>query len=133
MSTVSEARALEFVRRAALPPQPRGRMEETGAAVTAALDAAKNQAAVVGSDIISFVQGVTPERRRAAIHSSLLAQLVAKQRVPDQRDIYAWYIAYFDVLANIGWSIQDKGFATYAEYTQGFEAHEAILQIAATL
>jgi hypothetical protein len=96
-------------------------------------DSAKNQAAVVGSEVVSFVQGVTAERRDAIVNSSLLAQLVAKQKVSDPDKIYDWYDAYFDVLTNIGWVVQDKSFAVYHESSQNFEAHKAILAVAATL
>lgn len=97
------------------------------------LDKAKDQAAIVGSDVISFVKGVTTEKRQAILDSSLLAQLVAKKKVGDPTQVYDWYDAYFDVLSNIGWVIQDRGFANYAESSEGFEAHEAILQIATSL
>ena len=42
-------------------------------------------------------------------------------------------VAYFEVLENIGWVIQDKGFASYEERADGLEAHEAILKVAATI
>ena len=96
-------------------------------------DTAKNQAAVVGSEIISFVSGVTAERRDAIVNSSLLAQLVAKQKISDPDRIYDWYDAYFDVLTNIGWVVQDKSFAVYHESSQNFEAHKAIIAVATTL
>lgn len=94
------------------------------------LETGKNQAAVVGSDVISFVSGVTAERREAIINSSLLAQLVAKKKVSDPNRIYDWYDAYFEVLTNIGWVMQDRSFAEYRENSQNFEAHKAILAVA---
>ena len=97
------------------------------------LSAAKDQAVIVGSEITSFVKGVTPEQRQDIINSTLLAQLVAKKRVPDATDIYRWYDQYFDVLSNIGWLIQDRQFATYSESSDGFEAHQAIIDVAKTL
>jgi hypothetical protein len=51
------------------------------------LSAAKDQAVIVGSEITSFVKGVTPEQGQDIINSALLAQLVAKKRVPDAIDI----------------------------------------------
>jgi hypothetical protein len=93
----------------------------------------KLQALIVGSEIISFVQGVTPERRQDLVNASTLAQLVAKKKVHDPADIYAWYDAYFDVLMNIGWVIQDRQFTIYKEDTFNAQAHEAILKVAAGL
>jgi hypothetical protein len=101
--------------------------------VALSLQAGKDQAAVVGSEITSFVSGVRADRRDAIINSSLLAQLVAKKRVPDATKIYEWYDAYFDVLANIGWVVQDKSFAEYDESSENLAAHEAILAVATTL
>lgn len=99
-------------------------------------DSAKNQAAVVGSDVISFVKGVIIEQRSDIVNASLLAQLVAKKKVAEPRtldEVNAWYVDYFDVLSRIGFVIQDKGFAQYKEKSQDFEAHEAILDVAAAL
>ncbi|MEO8545857.1 MAG: hypothetical protein ABI434_19900 [Burkholderiaceae bacterium] len=102
-------------------------------AVQLALDSTKNQATVVGSGVVSFVSGVTTERRQAIINSSLLAQLVARKKVPDPENIKDWYAAYFDTLTNIGWVVQDTGFAKYQESSENFDAHKAILTVAATL
>src|SRR5271166_5034980 len=43
------------------------------------------------------------------------------------------YDQYFDVLSNIGWLIQDRQFAAYSESSEGFEAHQAIMDVAKTL
>lgn len=131
MSTVANARA--FVQQAALPDAPRTRAAEPLAASDAPLVTGKNQAAVVGSEIVSFVSGVTAERREAIINSALLAQLVAKKRVPDATRVYEWYDAYFDALTNIGWVVQDRNFAEYHEESENFEAHKAILSVATAL
>ena len=99
-------------------------------------DAAKAQAAVVGADIVAFMSGVPAECRQDIANASLLAQLVAKKQVPAPTTLASltgWYDAYFDVLSRIGFAIQDKGFATYTESSESFEAHEAILQVAAAL
>jgi hypothetical protein len=37
------------------------------------------------------------------------------------------------VLSNIGWLIQDRQFATYSDSSDGFEAHQAIIDVAKTL
>ena len=98
-----------------------------------ALEVGHSQAAVVGSEVVSFVEGVTPERREAIVNSSMLAQLVAKQRVGDPSKVYEWYDVYFDVLSHIGWVVQDRTFARYDAGSQNLEAHEAILAVATTL
>ena len=66
-------------------------------------DAARDQALVVGSEVVSFVQGVTAEQRGDIVNSTLLAQLRAKKVVPEPRslaEIREWYNQYFTVLGN---------------------------------
>jgi hypothetical protein len=96
-------------------------------------DALKNQALVVGSDVVSFVKGVSAERKQDIVNAALLAQLAASKRVPDRSDVFAWYNAYFDVLTNLGWVIQDTAFDSYEEQADGLTTHEAILKVAAVL
>lgn len=99
--------ALQFVEAAELPEAPAARFGfERSAEV--ALDEARDQAAVVGSEIISFVRGVSRERRRDIVNASLFAQLIAKKKVAEPanlEEIAAWYNSYFDVLAHLGFSI----------------------------
>jgi hypothetical protein len=130
MRKVSSSEALEFVRAVELPPTEAPALE---AIATFDFDKARNQALVVGSDIISFVQGVSESRRGDIVNSALLAQLVAKKRVPDGSRIFEWYDSYFDTLSNIGWVIQDRQFVKHTESSRDFEAHEAVLTVAASL
>lgn len=128
--------ASHYLGTVALPRRrrPLGVAEDVPQPVTASVfDTGKTQAAVVGSSVISFVSGVTPERREAIVNSSLLAQLLASKKVPDASRIYAWYDSYFEVLSNIGWVVQDRGFAEYTESSKNFAAHKAILAVATTL
>ena len=130
-ASVKSARA--FVQGVTVPPPRRARGPLAARATEAAFDSARNQAAVVGSDVIAFVQGVTPERRQAIVNASLLAQLVAKTKVGDASKVYDWYETYFDVLTNIGWVVQDRSFAEYHEGGKNFEAHKAIVSVATAL
>jgi hypothetical protein len=96
-------------------------------------DKARDQAMVVGSDIISFMKGVTEERRLDIVNSALLAQLVAKKKVADPGQVFPWYEAYFEALSNIGWVMQEHQFVDHREASQNFDAHQAILTVATTL
>jgi hypothetical protein len=132
------AAARRFVGSAELPEPPPRPAAARGAegAPTLTFDAAKEQATVVGSDVISFVKGVAPEQRADIVNASLLAQLVASRKVAEPKglpDVIRWYEEYFDVLSHIGFVIQDKGFAEYEEKSQDFEAHKAILEVAVVL
>jgi hypothetical protein len=93
----------------------------------------KNQSVIVGSGINSFVKGVTEERRIAINDSSLFAQLVANQKVPNKTDITAWYDAYFEAVTNIGWLLQSKSFSKYDADSRDVDVNEAILGIASGL
>lgn len=133
MSVTTDPRG--FVRSVVIPPPPapRGGPEAGQPPIATLMKTGKNQAAVVGSDIIAFVSGVTTERREAIINSALLAQLVANNEVRDRSRVYEWYDTYFKVLANIGWAIQQVSWTEYTEKEGGFQAHEAILSVASTL
>jgi hypothetical protein len=131
MSSVTPTQARAYLDSLALPSRRDAGFE--GVPPSTVFDQAKNQALVAGSDIVSIVKGVTPERREYLANSAVLAQLVANQKVKDPTKIYEWYDAYFDVLTNIGWAVQDRGFVTYTETRDNLEAHEAIIQIATVL
>ena len=122
--------AREFLNTVKLPTPARARGGVEGVREIIDFNAQKNQAMVVASDIVSFVKGVSNERRQDIVNSSLLAQLVANKKVPDKKNIIEWYNAYFDVLENIGWVIQDRSFSSYTEEADGLEAHEAIIKVA---
>lgn len=132
MAKITVMHARQYVERLALPSIPKAGHREAEAAKFD-YTAVKNQAMVVGSDIVSFVKGVTPEWREDIANSALLAQLAAKKAAGDAGKVEDWYNAYFDVLVNIGWVLQDRGFTKYSEESQNFQAHEAILQIASSL
>lgn len=102
--------------------QPRNVFEET-----------RNQSLVVGSNIVSFVTGVSPELRGDILNCSLLAQLAANRHAPSREDIRAWYEIYFDTLSKIGWVTQDRGFSEHRQQGENFETQKAILSVAASV
>jgi hypothetical protein len=136
MVTTETARAFVEAIELPVPPPTFAASEGVAKDPASVFDAAKDQASVVGSDVISFVKGVTPQQRSDIVNASLLAQLVASQKVGGPKalpDVVRWYEEYFDVLSHIGFVIQDRGFATYDEKSQDFEAHKAILDLATVL
>lgn len=133
MLDITPATARNFLDHLELPAIARGGFEGFEPTAKVDFDALKNQAIVVGADVVSFVKGVSAERRQDIVNSALLAQLVANNKVKNRSNVFEWYDAYFDVLTNLGWVIQDKGFASYEEEADGLEAHEAILGVATVL
>ena len=120
-----------FIAAADLPPRPKSVVSlDAATSAQTIFDSTKKQATVVGSDVLSFVTGVDETIRAAISDSALLAQLVATKKVPDSKDIYAWYDTYFDVLRNVGWVVQDNGFSELSETDGGFDVHEQILTVA---
>ena len=87
------------------------------------------QALVVGSEVLAFASGVPAAFREDLVNSALLGQLVASEQVPDRTRIFDWYDAYFNALAEIGWSVGDRDFAIYVETGEEFEAHAAIQRV----
>ena len=85
--TVDLARSREFVRSAVLPPAP-SRTRGADDTVDEALAAGKAQAAVVGSELVSFATNVAPQWRQNLIDRSLFAQLQAKAEVADPTGIF---------------------------------------------
>ncbi|RZT93710.1 hypothetical protein [Rivibacter subsaxonicus] len=133
MKKVTAESARAYVADADLPAAPPRMRGDPAPTATLALEAGRAQAAVVGSEVVSFAADVAPEWRQDLIHSSLLAQLVAKKRVPDASRIFERYDAHFDVLKNVGWVMLKEDFAIYTESGQNFEAHKAIVNVAAML
>jgi hypothetical protein len=136
MTQTSETSARDFVAKLQLPSPPARRRGPARAIAPFDFEDAKEQAMVVGSDIVSFVKAVTPQQRKDIVNALLLAQFVAKNEVREPRtlaELAAWYERYFDVLSNIGFVIQQTDFREYHDAAKGFKAHEAILEVAGTL
>lgn len=128
----SIARARRFVAEAPLPAAVAAAVSRSGTA-EAALESGKQQAAVAGSEVVSFAAGVDAALRQDVLNCAAFAQLYAKSKVADPARIFDWYDAYFDALAQLGWAVQERGFAIYVETGQSFSAHEAILKVADAL
>lgn len=129
MNTVNLVTASKFLDELDLPGFRDG-FESAEVKPQVDFDALKSQAMVAGAEVISFVKGVSVERRQDIINCALLAQLAANKKVPDETDVLTWYNTYFEVLTNLGWVIQEKGFASFKEKAIGLEAHQAIQMVA---
>jgi hypothetical protein len=72
---------------------------------------------------------VTPEVREAISDSALLAQLVANKRVDFEQSPRDWFKQYAEVLQNVGWVLQDRGFDDYSAHGTAAHVHEKILEV----
>src|SRR5215218_9743811 len=110
MSSQNLGQARSFVQQVELPRAVPETLGEAAPGEQSPFDAAKQQAAIVGSDVMSFVKAITPEQRKDLVNASLLAQLVANKHVKDVENldgIRKWYREYFSVLNQIGFDIQE--------------------------
>jgi hypothetical protein len=124
------SKAAEFVKSVDLSGTPRGFLAQDAATeATEVFETAKNQAQVVGSGLFSFAQGVTPETREAISNSALLAQLVANKRASAEEEPVEWYAQYQNVLQNIGWVLQDRGWTDYTAEGTAVEVHQKIIEV----
>jgi len=124
--------ARDFVQEAELPEPPPINFNVSKAPFN--LDPASDQAAVVGSDVVAFMKGVTREQRQDVMNATLLAQLVARKQSPTPQSleqIERWYDQYFDTLTKIGFQLTNRDFSEYHEQSSTFQAHQAILDVAA--
>lgn len=92
-------------------------------------DKAKNQAQVVGSGIFSFAEGVDAQVREGISDSALLAQLHANKQVKFEKDPERWFSVYGELLENVGWTLQDKGWSDYSADGSQAEVNEKILEL----
>ncbi|WP_174298001.1 hypothetical protein [Sphingomonas bacterium] len=95
-------------------------------------DAARDQALVVGSDVVSFTTGVEAEFRQAITDSSLFSQLVAIHKVGDDADPMAFFNAYFETLLGLGWIEQQRETAAISLDSGGFDVHQAVIGVIST-
>lgn len=98
-----------------------------------AFDATKDEAVVVGSGIVSFKTGLPQAQREAVANSLLLAQLVLKKKGISPDDADNWFHEYADVMAHLGWLVETSAMSQYVTQEDGFDVHQAILAVAATL
>lgn len=129
----SKASAQMFVQRLRLPAHVRASSVRARTSAAVDFDASKQQAAAVGSSVVSFVEGISAQTREDICHAALLAQLAANKKVPDAANVFAWFDAYFGALMQLGWLLQESGFREYVENKDGLEAHQAIRNVAVML
>ena len=93
------------------------------------LDTQREQAMLVNKSLISFVAGVSADRRADILESTLLAQLAAKNQVPDESDTIGWYKSFVSVLTKIGWTIEGGDIQNYSANGNVLELQSVIIDI----
>ena len=83
----------------------------------------------MGSGLFSFANGVDAEVPEAISNSALLAQLHANKQVKFEDDPQRWFSTYSEVLANVGWDIQDRGWSDFQAGGTDAEINEKIVDL----
>lgn len=63
--------------------------------------------------LICFVDGLSPQRKKAVLNSCLLAQLAANKLASRWQAPETWYLHYTNILRMIGWTIDDCLFTKF--------------------
>lgn len=127
MSQLAAARTL--IQGAELPALERFAADAPAGGGMPEFDQAKEQALVVGSDVVSFTIGVEADFRQAIADSSLFAQLVATQKVGADANPMAFFDTYFSTLLGLGWIVQKRETAEFTYKGTGFDVHEAVIGV----
>lgn len=124
--------ALRFATEAKLPQL--GLLGERDLTITlppVSFDSDKDQALVVGPQLFSFVQGVTPERREMIATSALFASLAADAQT--SRDKPEWRDEYAKALGSLGWTLGENVSRSFDQEHKGSKVHEAVLEFITAL
>jgi hypothetical protein len=89
----------------------------------------KDQAMIVDKSLISFVAGLSAENRADILESTLLAQLGANSKVPDQKDVIGWYKAYIEILTKVGWTMEGGEVQQFSAKANVVELQTVIIDI----
>jgi hypothetical protein len=120
----------DYISSADLSDLPRPIIEQDAASEAGEVfEKTKQQAQVVGAGILSFADGVDEETRKVVSASTLFAQLVTKKRSVAEDDPLSSFRVYFEVLQNIGWTVQDQQWNDYTASGNAGEVHEKILEV----
>ncbi len=89
----------------------------------------KDQAMIVDKSLISFVSGLSANNRADILESTLLAQLGANSKVPDEKDVIGWYKAYIEILTKVGWTMEGGEVQQFSAKANVVELQEVIIDI----
>jgi hypothetical protein len=100
-----------------------------GQAVPLPVQDGKDQAMVVDKSLISFVSGLSAGNRADILESTLLAQLGANGKVPDEKDVIGWYKAYIEILTKVGWTMEGGEVQQFSAKANVVELQSVIIDI----
>lgn len=89
----------------------------------------EEQAFLADKSLVSFISEVSGQNRKDVLNSTLLAQMAANKKFPDDKDILQWYQSFIEVLSKIGWNIEASEISTFEASKNVFEIEKAIIDI----
>ena len=108
------------------------RVRLSGAALRVAED--KTTANVDQGSLLSFVTGITHQRREDVLDSTLLAQLAATAACDRYKEADKWYKKYIEVLETAcSWVVQEFKFSRYELSGDSFTVQDVVLKIIAAI
>jgi hypothetical protein len=89
----------------------------------------EEQAFLADKSLVSFISEVSGQNRKDVLNSTLLAQLAANKKYPNEADMLKWYETFIGVLSKIGWNIENAEVSTFEQTKNVFEIEKAIIDI----
>lgn len=88
---------------------------------------------VLAGSLASFTSRLSGQQMDDVQNSTLLAQLAANEKFPDQENTTEWYNFYSGVLSHLGWIMQDLAFEEYESHQASFKLSEVTLELLSAL
>lgn len=130
MSELTAARTL--IQLAELPPLAKFAADAPAGGGMPTFDINKDQALVVGSNVVSFTAGVGADFRQAISDSALFAQLATLGKVGVNADPMTFTDYYLATLLKLGWMVQKRDTGEFTYKGSSFDVHEAVIGVITT-
>lgn len=127
MTTIAEAR--DLIATTNLPNAAAFAADAPAGGGMPTFDPTRDQAVVIGSDVVSFGTGVDAEFRQAITDSALFAQLAALHRVGADADPMKFFDSYFEIMMGLGWLVQDRDTSELDVHGSGVDVHQAVIGV----
>ncbi|ALO39996.1 hypothetical protein UZ73_18040 [Alcaligenes faecalis] len=131
MSTFTDHKqVLAWINALDIPDAPAG---GNRVAARASSSADEDGAVVAKASIPCFVSGLTEQSRADVQNSTLLMQLAADKKYPDENDREKWFKFYSDGLTNLGWGSSSSFFERFQPKNTDVTMDQVVLEVILTV
>lgn len=88
-----------------------------------------DQAVLSDKSIFSFISSASVENQKSVINTTLLAQLAANKRYPDESDLLKWYDVFIETLEKVGWVVESSDLSVFQGDESLFEMDNVVIDI----